>query len=135
MPFMINIFEKDVKFIGKQGESYVGRNGDDLDNGVPSMMTDYTVFYRTRLSQEFGLFGVEVKPPGKSSSGQLQSDTLKLAKEMKRMVDFLVDSGVDSVIVGGMLVEGASCSTYIMDLNFDGVYRMIQLDDGEEDEY
>ncbi|ORY98302.1 hypothetical protein BCR42DRAFT_215784 [Absidia repens] len=35
--------------------------------------------------------------------------------------------GWTRLLLGGMLIEGVSCSTYIMDLNYDGVDRMTQL--------
>ncbi|CAO3588587.1 unnamed protein product [Absidia cylindrospora] len=92
-------------------------------------MTDYMVSYRSSGLYEFDLLAVEVKSIGKSSSGQPQSDLIKLGKEMKRMAGWLVDTGIDKFVVGGMLIEGVSCSTYIMDLSYDGVYRMTQFAD------
>ncbi|CAO3588281.1 unnamed protein product [Absidia cylindrospora] len=127
MPFMTNIFENEQELHRKLGEAYVSRYGDDLDNGSAALMANYTVLHRTSFGQEFDLLVVEVKPPGKTSSGQLQSDWVKIGKEMKRMVDCLVNTGIDNILVGGTLVEGFSCSTYMMDLKHDGVCRMTQL--------
>lgn len=126
MPFLINIFEKDEKLFGKLGECCVSKNKDDPFNNE-TLLADYSVFYRSSSLVEFNLLAVEVKPTGKSSHAQPQSDLVKLGKEMKCMVDRLVDAGMDKTVVGGMLIEGVSCSTYIMDLSYDGVYRMAQL--------
>ncbi|CAO3601303.1 unnamed protein product [Absidia cylindrospora] len=55
-------------------------------------------------------------------------DLVKLEKEMKRMVDRLVDAGVHDVAVcGGMLIKGFRCETFTMDLKLDGIYRMTQV--------
>ncbi|CAO3651166.1 unnamed protein product [Cunninghamella echinulata] len=126
-PFMVNIFEKNSLLMGKQGESYVSRNINNEDDNTATLMADYTIFYQSNLNKNFDLFVVEVKPIGKSCGSQVQSDLVKLGKEMKRMVDFLVAEDIDQITVCGMLVKGIECSTYKMDLEYDGMYRMVQL--------
>lgn len=126
MPFLENIFEKDSRLRGKLGESYI-MNGKSIDNGKASLMADYTVSYVPYAGITFDLLVVEVKPIGKNSSSQPQSDLVKLGKEMKRMIDYLVDASIENISVCGILVEGVKCFTYMMDLEYDGVYRMVQL--------
>ncbi|CAO3637683.1 unnamed protein product [Cunninghamella blakesleeana] len=111
---------------GKLGESYV-MNGNNVENGNASLMADYTVSYSPIHGHIFDLFVVEIKPIGKSSTSQPQSDFVKLGKEMKRMVDCLVNEDIETVQVDGILVEGIKCHTYIMDLGYDGIYRIVQI--------
>lgn len=47
----------------------------------------------------------------KSSSSQLESDFVKVGKEMKEMLDVLLDIGVQSPTVAGILVEGYTIAT------------------------
>ncbi|CAO3588625.1 unnamed protein product [Absidia cylindrospora] len=136
MPFMTNVFEKDPK----QGECFVAKNTvmdkwrDDTHGGLYCVLSD-KLSSRIRSLHHYSEpvqpmtvalqpnYTVEVKPPNKSSSSQLQSDLVKLGKEMKRMLD----AGIEKIMVCGMLVEGFPCTTYSMDLKFDGIYRMVQL--------
>ncbi|CAO3641119.1 unnamed protein product [Cunninghamella blakesleeana] len=126
VPFLENIFEKDHRLKGKLGESFV-MNGRNIDNGNASLMADYTVSYSPHAGITFDLLVIEVKPISKNSSSQPQSDLVKLGKEMKRMIDYLADASIENISVCGVLVEGVNCFTYEMDLEYDGIYRMIQL--------
>ncbi|KAI9265240.1 hypothetical protein BDA99DRAFT_426793, partial [Phascolomyces articulosus] len=75
----------------------------------------------------FDIIAVEVKPPNKSLDGQLQSDFVKLEKEMKDIVGLLVDHRAQNPVAGGILVKGYSASTYTLELVSDGVYWMSLL--------
>ncbi|KAL1932441.1 hypothetical protein VTP01DRAFT_8119 [Rhizomucor pusillus] len=46
---------------------------------------------------------------------------------MKLMIGKLLEAGVRDPIVCGILIEGFACSTYIMDLRYEAIYRMIRL--------
>ncbi|KAF7722499.1 hypothetical protein EC973_003091 [Apophysomyces ossiformis] len=78
----------------------------------------------------FDLLTVQVKQPG---SGQGQGDLQKIAQEMKAMIDSMIDSlaktRIQSPVVCGIGVNGFECHTYKMDLGYDGIYRLIELDD------
>ena len=52
------------------------------------------------------VFVIEVKKPNTSSNQQVLNDRCKLALEMKKMLDAMVEAHVPSPVVCGMLVEG-----------------------------
>ncbi|CAO3599446.1 unnamed protein product [Absidia cylindrospora] len=68
----------------------------------------------------------EVKPPGKMSPPPF-SDYVKLGFEMKQMLTFLSQQGVDEAFVLGILVDGFTLKTYYMDTKGENIFRMIQL--------
>ncbi|KAF7724813.1 hypothetical protein EC973_000697 [Apophysomyces ossiformis] len=80
--------------------------------------------------RRFDLFCVEVKKPGGRNGGPY-TDLVKLGKEMKLMLDALIKSEVPNPKVCGLLVNGSSCKTYRMDLEYEAIYRLVQLDEFE----
>ncbi|KAI9318180.1 hypothetical protein BX666DRAFT_1599376 [Dichotomocladium elegans] len=106
------------------------------------MLPDFNC-YGYILGRRFDLFIAEIKPPHSSNA---VSDLPKLAKAMKRMIDILVAYGIDQPRVCGLWVQGTlillcydhthsfgkcsgfSCHTYAMDLEYEGIYRMVELD-------
>ncbi|KAF7722497.1 hypothetical protein EC973_003089 [Apophysomyces ossiformis] len=87
-------------------------------------LPDYTLYAYVR-DLRFDLLTVEIRQPG---TGQGQGDLQKIAQEMKMMIDSLVENGIESPIVCSIWVNGFECHTYKMDLKYDGVYRLIELD-------
>lgn len=82
----------------------------------------------TQSSKQFNVGAAEIKPPGKANStNNGESDRVKLGHEMKAMLDDLISYGVESPVVGGILLEGCSMSTYKMSLDHPQVYKLIQL--------
>lgn len=118
MPFLQQVFNKDEQLCGRLGESHLGDNRE--------LMADYTVSHQAPDGRCFDLLAVEIKPPGKSSNCQVQSDFIKMGKEMKCMLDCLINAGVDAPVTCGLLVEGFKCTTYSMQLKADGVYLMVE---------
>ncbi|KAI8139785.1 hypothetical protein BJV82DRAFT_626136 [Fennellomyces sp. T-0311] len=100
------------------GESHVAGDAHGL-------MADYIGSHTTTTGAKYDLLVVEVKPPAKSSRNQLQSDFVKLGKEMKDIIDALIDFGVEAPCACGILVEGFAVKTYSMQLKCEGVYVML----------
>ncbi|KAG1501684.1 hypothetical protein G6F50_003234 [Rhizopus delemar] len=86
---------------------------------------DWVVYIKSWTSR-LDLAVLELKRPSGSNNGPV-SDFVKLGRQMKTMLGKLVDIGVESPVVCGILVEGFKCSTYIMDLKYEATYRMIRL--------
>jgi hypothetical protein len=89
-------------------------------------LSDYVGSYQAPTGQTYDVLTVEIKPPKKSSESQLESDLVKVGKEMKDMIDVLVDLGVETPTVAGALLEGFSMTTYTMQLVYEGVYIMLE---------
>lgn len=70
-------------------------------------LPDYVASIQTRNEKSWlDVFVIEAKKPNASSNQQLLNDQCKLALEMKKMLDAMVDARVPSPIVCGLLVEG-----------------------------
>ncbi|KAI7853066.1 hypothetical protein BDC45DRAFT_606952 [Circinella umbellata] len=113
-PFMIPVFQR-LSITLRLGETHV-------NNDPTSLLADYVGTYQTTSGDKFDVLSCEVKPFGKKSSSQVQSDFTKLGKELKQMVDKLLDYGIESPVVVGVLMEGYSMKTYSMRLIEDGCY-------------
>ena len=113
-PFMIPVFRR-LSITLRLGETHI--NSDPT-----SLLADYVGTYQTTSGDKFDVLSCEVKPFGKKSSSQVQSDFTKLGKELKQMVDKLLDYGIESPVAVGVLVEGYSMKTYSMRLIEDGCY-------------
>jgi len=70
----------------------------------------------------------EVKPEGHhvADSGPW-NDLVKLGNELKDTIDEIIEHGVEATEVCGLLVQGFRCDLFVMDLKFDGLYRMIRV--------
>ncbi|KAI9270467.1 hypothetical protein BDA99DRAFT_416573, partial [Phascolomyces articulosus] len=117
--FLDHVFNSNQGIKVREGETHL------IDN-PSSLMADYIGSYTSTTDETFDLLAVEVKPPQKSSNHQLQSDYVKVGKEMKEMVDRLVKKGISNPITCGILVEGYEMRTYSLQLVADGVYLMIE---------
>ncbi|CAO3629978.1 unnamed protein product [Mucor hiemalis] len=92
-----------------------------------TMIPDFTLFMDPLSTMNFELFFVEVKRPGNTSNGTLESDLTKLGKEMQIALNKLVLQKVDKPVVVGLLIEGTKASTFKMDIVYNGQYRMVEL--------
>jgi hypothetical protein len=81
----------------------------------------YTVINNIR----FDVFAIKVEPPGQT---RCLTDQRKIGYELQKMIDALVDACIPSPIVCGVSVDVKTCSTYKMDLKYNGLYRLIELD-------
>lgn len=63
-------------------------------------------------TMNFELFFVEVKRPGNTSNGTLESDLTKLGKEMQIALNKLVLQKVDKPVAVGLLIEGKLKDTF-----------------------
>ncbi|KAI8141108.1 hypothetical protein BJV82DRAFT_620856 [Fennellomyces sp. T-0311] len=71
---------------------------------------------------------VEIKPPHKVRNGSLP-DLVKLAYQMKDSIDKMIDDKMDDkdITVLGILVEGFRCTLFVMNLRYQGLYRLAPL--------
>jgi hypothetical protein len=84
------------------------------------LLSDYVGSYQAPTGHAYDVLTVEIKPPKKSS------DLVKVGKEMKVMIDDLVDLGIETPTVAGALLEGFTMTTYTMQLVCEGVYIMLE---------
>lgn len=118
-PFLEHAFNSASKITLREGESH-------LINDPTSLMADCIGSYKAITGDVFDILSVEVKPPTKSSQAQLQSDFVKLGKELKSIIDRLIGRGVENPTACGVLVEGYDCRTYSLRLVAEGVYLMVE---------
>ena len=71
----------------------------------------------------------EFKPIEKNSS--VESDLLKLSKQMKEALNKLIINGVIELKVCGILCEGEDVKTYVLDLPSPKLYRIINVSTGK----
>jgi hypothetical protein len=83
--------------------------------------TDFTVVSQC---ENHLLLSLEAKRVGRTISG----DFIKLAKELKDSLKEINSSGYKNTPVVGLLMKGSLCEVYVMDHEFDGLYRMILVD-------
>ncbi|KAI9479628.1 hypothetical protein BDB00DRAFT_173164 [Zychaea mexicana] len=90
--------------------------------------TDLSMNFEYGAMPTQGLLLVEIKPPIKVRSGS-RHDLIKLANEMKDSLDQTVGDGMDdpSIAVLALLIEGFRSTLFVMDLQYQGVYRLIPL--------
>ncbi|KAG2216543.1 hypothetical protein INT45_006327, partial [Circinella minor] len=87
---------------------------------------DYVVFVKgANGNSKYEVVSGEFKAP--DLNAQLESDDVKLAKQMRMMYNSLVERHVMDPIVSGVLVQGYEMSTYKMDMAGPNMYRLIKL--------
>ncbi|KAI9278619.1 hypothetical protein BDA99DRAFT_531364 [Phascolomyces articulosus] len=119
-PFLKRIF-RHVSIAMRRGETHICNKPNEL-------MAGYVGYHEVANGSTYDLLTVVVKLPSESSQSQLQSDFIKVGKEMKTMLDELTNLGVEKPNVAGILVEGHELSTFSMRLVHDDVYIMRQHD-------
>ena len=77
------------------------------------------------LSKRFVVLVAEFEPPG--GKDIMESDLVKIGNEMRFMVNRLVKLGVESPVVGGILANKNTLSTYKFEIKGAEVYSMVQL--------
>ncbi|CAJ0915764.1 19753_t:CDS:10 [Entrophospora sp. SA101] len=90
--------------------------------GVRPDFIVHTINYNNYIELLIG----EFKPPGTKVS-LVNEDFVCLGKTMKYCLDKGIEDGMEDLVIGGLQVIGFLGHIYIMDLCFDGVYRMILL--------
>ncbi|KAI8077167.1 hypothetical protein BDF21DRAFT_385063 [Thamnidium elegans] len=88
-------------------------NGQLFKNGNNEFKPDFLV-YNLSGSIRFIILIVEFKPT--EQNAYVESDLVKLAKQMKETLNNLVIKGVTNPKVCGIHCEGESVLTYVMDL-------------------
>ncbi|KAG0176082.1 hypothetical protein DFQ29_006602 [Apophysomyces sp. BC1021] len=93
-----------------------------------TMIPDFVLFVDPLSTLNFELLFVEVKRKGNFANGHLESDIVKLGKEMQIAVSKLVLKKVECPEVVGLLIEeGNTATAYKMDLQYNAQYRMVEL--------
>ncbi|KAI9322918.1 hypothetical protein BX666DRAFT_2017304 [Dichotomocladium elegans] len=93
-----------------------------------AMAPDFVLYVDPLSTINFELFFVEVKRKGNFGNGHLESDIVKLGKEMQIGLTKLVQYKVECPEVVGLLIEdGSKATAYRMDLLYNGQYRMVEL--------
>ncbi|KAF7720915.1 hypothetical protein EC973_005775 [Apophysomyces ossiformis] len=125
-PFLLNCIASQLR--GIKFEWQISKNGPFTNHPLnQTMIPDFVLYVDPISTVSFELFFVEVKRKGNYSNGHLESDLVKLGKEMQIAVNKLVLQKVASPEVVGLLIEGDSAVAYKMDLVYNGQYRMIEL--------
>ncbi|KAI7850360.1 hypothetical protein BDC45DRAFT_247474 [Circinella umbellata] len=103
------------------------RLGETHINGKPdSLLADCVGSYQATTGDKFDVLACEVKPCKTTSISQVQFDFVKLGKEMKEMLDALLDYGVKSPLVTGVLIEGKNMTTYTIRLTEQSCYILYE---------
>ncbi|RIA91215.1 hypothetical protein C1645_128528 [Glomus cerebriforme] len=90
---------------------------------------DFTVM-TTNPQKHVELFVVEIKP-NKTNNALVSEDLVSLGKTMKCAIDKSIKDGADDLVICGMQVIGYLGRAYVMDLRFEGIYRMILIGEFE----
>lgn len=93
-------------------------------SGDPQYKPDFGI-YVNGLSQRFEVVVGEFKAPKGHCQGE--SDTIKIGKEMRTMINRLITIGVEDPVVCGVLVSKGCLSTYKMELRGPKLYVMTRL--------
>ncbi|KAI9265513.1 hypothetical protein EDC94DRAFT_58932 [Helicostylum pulchrum] len=88
-----------------------------------SYKPDLLIILNLPNKKQVDFFTCEVKKPFGNLSNQLESDYVKIHKEMKLIIDTQIDLGVQHPIAYSLLVEGYSFTLFKMELEYDGEYR------------
>lgn len=93
-------------------------------NGDSTFKPDFQVFSRIINIRCIAIVA-EFKP--KSRNSAVESDLIKLGKQMKLVYNDLVEKGVPKPTVCGLLCQGENLNTYAMDMPSPYTYRMVKL--------
>ena len=118
LPFLDHVFQRHG-MTTRVGESHVTKRPN-------SHMADYVAAHVTSTGKACDVLAVEIKPPSQSSHSQLESDFVKVGKELKDIIDDLVELGVDDPCAAGILIEGLKMTTYTMRLVSEGAYILLE---------
>ncbi|CAG8479979.1 3884_t:CDS:10 [Acaulospora morrowiae] len=90
---------------------------------------DFTVM-TTNPKKHVELLIGEVKPQ-KTRDALVSEDLVSLGKMMKNALDKSIKDGIDDLVICGLQVIGFVGRAYVMDLRFEGIYRMILIGEFE----
>ncbi|OBZ81267.1 hypothetical protein A0J61_10684 [Choanephora cucurbitarum] len=85
---------------------------------------DYTLYFEDKEAKEVATFIVEVKAPSRNKNS---NDFIKLGFTLKSMLDSLIKRGMRSPRVLGLLVDGFDCYLYMMQIDNEAIYQMVEL--------
>ncbi|KAI8364356.1 uncharacterized protein BYT42DRAFT_212166 [Radiomyces spectabilis] len=125
MPYLKTLFPRSEGFqisdptrSSEAGKAYISLTNNTLIAPEPDVVIS---------KDDVERLGGEFKRPNKKCVS-VSNDLVKLGNELKFMLDTLIhDGNNDSTYVVGILLEGVKCSTYKLDLNYNGVYRLVEL--------
>ncbi|EPB88138.1 hypothetical protein HMPREF1544_05082 [Mucor circinelloides 1006PhL] len=121
-PFILNCIVFETKGIKTEWMTYRM-----VSEKEQVMIPDFALYCDPLTMIKLELFVVEVKKPGNFSNGHLEVDIVKLGKEMQLALNKLIEKKVKDPEVVALLVEGYKVTTFKMDLQYNGQYRMIEL--------
>jgi hypothetical protein len=93
------------------------------------MKPDFTIT-TTNPKQHVELLIGEIKPP-KTRNALVSEDLVSLGKMMRCALDKSIKDNVYDLIICGLQVIGFLGRAYVMDLQFDGIYRMFLIGEFE----
>jgi hypothetical protein len=96
-----------------------------LERGNPKTCKPDFLVYNLPGSVKCVVLIAEFKRPDQNS--YVESDLIKLGKQMKLTMSKLVSDGIVKLKVYGVHCEGSNLYTYVMDLASPKVYRMINV--------
>lgn len=77
------------------------------------------------INTKYVVIVAEFKP--KDNNSAVESDFLKLAKQMKLMFNDAVEKRIPEPTVCGLLCQGPVLKTYVMDMPSSQIYRLVKL--------
>lgn len=86
---------------------------------------DLLILLNLPNKKQIDFFTCEIKKPFGNLCNQMESDYVKIHKEMKLIIDAQIDLGVQRPIAFSLLVEGYNLTLFKMTLEYDGEYRSI----------
>ncbi|KAG1520862.1 hypothetical protein G6F46_009038 [Rhizopus delemar] len=114
-PIIVSIFESDRRLKTRWA------NGNDIKKHNPvSYKPDFCVYTQT-INIKCVILIAEFKPTENNSA--VESDEVKLGRQMKAAYNDLVEDRIPNPIVCGMLAQGKRMSNYVMDMISPQLYR------------
>ncbi|KAG1040106.1 hypothetical protein G6F43_012355 [Rhizopus delemar] len=114
-PIIASIFESDSRLKTRWA------NGNDIKKHDPvSYKPDFCVYTQT-INTKCIILIAEFKPTENNSA--VESDEVKLGRQMKAAYNDLVENRIPNPIVCGMLAQGKRMSNYVMDMISPQLYR------------
>ncbi|CAO3639221.1 unnamed protein product [Cunninghamella echinulata] len=121
-PYLENLYSG-----SRLGKKWASKQLESSTTTATKYLPDFTLFINI-CGLVFDLMVVEVKKPNDCRNIM---DMPKIGAEMKNLLNELVNYKVESPVVVGLWVSGFFCKSYKMDLSYNGVYRLVQLDEFE----
>ncbi|KAI8323396.1 hypothetical protein EDC96DRAFT_529181 [Choanephora cucurbitarum] len=86
---------------------------------------DYTLFFYDEQESPVEVFVTEVKAPLRNKNS---NDFIKLGFTLKSMLDGAIKRGMTKPHMLGLLVDGYNCYLYMMKIEHEAIYQMVELD-------